>query len=89
MDLGMSVLLSALASYYPPLQVRAAEALSKLVSELKEYVILNDFSTINTTITRRSEELQRRQQQAMEEAQRQYDTYKQCQLLAMKHSSAS
>ena len=69
------------------LQVRAAEALSKLVSELKEYIILNDFSAINTTITQRSKELQLSQQKAMEETQRLYDTYKQHQLLVAKQSS--
>ena len=33
--------------------VRAAEALFRLVSELKEYLILNDFSSINETITKK------------------------------------
>lgn len=38
--------------------VRAAEALSKLVSDLKEILILNDFSFINEITTQRTEELQ-------------------------------
>lgn len=38
--------------------VRAAEALSKLVSDLKEILILNDFSSINEITTLRLEELQ-------------------------------
>lgn len=33
--------------------MRAAEALFRLVSELKEYLILNDFSSINETITKK------------------------------------
>lgn len=50
-------------------QVRAAEALSKLVSDLKENLILNDFSTINETTTKRIAELevlQRKEVQQME-----------------------
>lgn len=39
--------------------VRAAEALSKLVSDLKENLILNDFSTINEITSQRMEELER------------------------------
>ena len=49
-------------------QVRAAEALSKLVSELKESLILNDFSSINEVTTQRTAELrqlQRQQQQLL------------------------
>lgn len=38
--------------------VRAAEALSKLVSDLKEILILNDFSSINELTTQRMELLQ-------------------------------
>lgn len=38
--------------------VRAAEALSKLTSDLKEVLILNDFSSINEILTQRAEELQ-------------------------------
>lgn len=38
--------------------VRAAEALSKLASDLKEVLILNDFSFINEITTQRTEELQ-------------------------------
>lgn len=40
-----------------PSQVRAAESLSKLVSDLKEFLILNDFSTINETCTQHMSEL--------------------------------
>ena len=39
--------------------VRAAEALSKLVSDLKESLILNDFSTINEITSQRVGELER------------------------------
>lgn len=49
--------------------MRSAEALSKLVSDLKENLILNDFSTINETTSRRIDELgtlQARQIQRME-----------------------
>lgn len=38
--------------------VRAAESLSKLVSDLKETLILNDLSSINEVTTKRTEELQ-------------------------------
>ena len=54
-------------------QVRAAEALSKLVSDLKENLILNDFSTINETTTRRIAELESLQTQ---QVQRMEDMYK-------------
>ena len=37
--------------------VRAAESLSKLVSDLKENLILNDFSSINEIISQRTNEL--------------------------------
>lgn len=37
--------------------VRAAEALSKLASDLKEMLILNDFSSINEITSQRTEEL--------------------------------
>ena len=56
-------------------QVRAAEVLFKLVSELKEYLILNDFTAINQTVTQRSSELQRLQAQIEEDLQRQYRDY--------------
>ena len=39
--------------------VRAAEALSKLVSDIKESLILNDFSTINDITAQRVEELEK------------------------------
>lgn len=53
--------------------MRAAEALSKLVSDLKENLILNDFSTINETTTRRIAELETLQAQ---QVQRMEDMYK-------------
>lgn len=46
-----------------PSQVRAAESLSKLVSDLKEFLILNDFSTINETCTQHVSELAELQRQ--------------------------
>ena len=39
------------------LQVRAAESLAKLVSDLKELLILNDFSTVNDSCTQHISEL--------------------------------
>ena len=53
--------------------MRAAEALSKLVSDLKENLILNDFSTINETTTRRIAELETLQDQ---QVKRMEDMYK-------------
>ena len=44
-------------------QVRAAESLSKLVSDLKEFLILNDFSTINDSCTQHMSELAELQRQ--------------------------
>lgn len=41
------------------LQVRAVEALSKLTSDIKENMILNDFSFINKCIEQRSGELEK------------------------------
>ena len=38
-------------------QVRAAENLSKLVSDLKEFLILNDFSSVNDSCTQHISEL--------------------------------
>ena len=40
------------------LQVRAGESLQKLVSDMKEFLILNDFPSVNTSITERSTALQ-------------------------------
>ena len=53
--------------------MRAAEALSKLVSDLKENLILNDFSTINETTTRRIADLEAQQGQ---QVKRMEDMYK-------------
>lgn len=55
--------------------MRAAEVLFKLVSELKEYLILNDFTAINDTVTHRSVELQRLQVKAEDELKRVYEDY--------------
>ena len=63
--------------YVSPLQVRAAEVLFKLVSELKEYLILNDFTAINTTVTQHSNELLALQAKIEEDLQRLYRDYHQ------------
>ena len=47
--------------------VRAAEALSKLVSDIKESLILNDFSTINEVTSQKIEELQKQTSQQQRE----------------------
>ncbi|XP_064396197.1 mediator of RNA polymerase II transcription subunit 22-like isoform X1 [Halichondria panicea] len=47
--------------------VRAAEGLSKLVSDLKENMILNDFSTINQSTTNRISELKELKSQKEDE----------------------
>ena len=52
--------------------VRAAESLSKLVSDLKETLILNDLSSINEVTTRRTEELQQLLTQQQEKLQALY-----------------
>lgn len=38
-----------------PTQVRAAESLMKLVADVKQYLILNDFPSVNEAITTNSE----------------------------------
>ena len=53
--------------------MRAAEGLSKLVSELKEYLILNDFSSINTTITSRTRDLETFQNQMQKDMAQQLE----------------
>ena len=40
------------------MQVRAGESLMKLVSDMKEFLILNDFPSVNTSISERSNILQ-------------------------------
>ena len=47
--------------------MRAAEALSKLVSDLKENLILNDFSTINETTSKRIAELESLRKQQVQQ----------------------
>ena len=54
------------------LQVRAAESLSKLVSDLKEYLILNDFSTVNDSCTQHISELAAAQAQNQTELEALY-----------------
>lgn len=54
--------------------VRAAEALSKLISDLKESLILNDFSSINEITTQRTEELQKLSAQQKKELMDMYAT---------------
>ncbi|KAJ7339437.1 Mediator of RNA polymerase II transcription subunit 22 [Desmophyllum pertusum] len=39
-------------------KVRAGESLMKLVSDMKEFLILNDFPSVNTSISERSNTLQ-------------------------------
>ena len=63
--------------------MRAAEALSRLVAELKEYLILNDFSTINESITHRAKDLHAAQKQVLNETQKLYESYKQTQLRSL------
>jgi mediator of RNA polymerase II transcription subunit 22 len=43
------------------LKVRAGESLTKLVSELKEFLVLNDFPSLNESISQRRSELQQMQ----------------------------
>ena len=52
--------------------MRAAKALSKLVSDLKENLILNDFSTINETTTRKIAELETLQAQQVQRMEEMY-----------------
>ena len=52
--------------------MHAAEALSKLVSNLKENLILNDFSTISETTTRRIAELETLQGQQVKQMEDMY-----------------
>ena len=59
------------------LQVRAAEVLFKMVSDLKEYLILNDFTAINDTVSQHSRELHRLQSQTENDLQKLYKDYHQ------------
>ncbi len=54
--------------------VRAAASLSKLVSDLKETLILNDLSSINEVTTRKTEELQQLLSQQQKELDSLYTT---------------
>ena len=65
---------------YYSLQVKAAESLSELVAELKEYLILNDFSTINDSINQRAQELKEEQKKLKDETEQLFETHKQQQL---------
>ena len=49
------------------MKVRAVEALSKLTSDLKENMILNDFSFINKCIEQRTAELDKLKKEQLEE----------------------
>ncbi len=60
--------------------MKAAESLSELVAELKEYLILNDFSTINDSIHERAKELKEAQKQLKNETEQLFETHKQRQL---------
>lgn len=52
--------------------VRAAEALSRLVSDLKENLILNDFSTVNEITSQRVHELEKLTEEKRRELVRLY-----------------
>lgn len=43
--------------FYPPCKVRAGESLMKLVSDLKQFLILNDFPSVNEAINQRNQQL--------------------------------
>ncbi|XP_064396198.1 mediator of RNA polymerase II transcription subunit 22-like isoform X2 [Halichondria panicea] len=58
---------AGLAHIENEIEVRAAEGLSKLVSDLKENMILNDFSTINQSTTNRISELKELKSQKEDE----------------------
>lgn len=57
--------------------------MSRLVAELKEYLILNDFSAINESVTQRTLELEKAKETMLNEVQRDYDTYGQEQLKSL------
>jgi mediator of RNA polymerase II transcription subunit 22 len=57
--------------------VRAAESLSHLVAELKEYLILNDFSSINESVSQRTSELDTNQKEILQEIQTLFENHKQ------------
>ena len=63
--------------FFLVVQVRAAESLSQLVAELKEYLILNDFSTINDTTSARANELREAQKQIQDDTNKLFDSNKQ------------
>ena len=54
------------------LQVHTSEGLSKLVSDLKEYLILNDFSTVNDSCSQHISELAAAQAQNQTELEALY-----------------
>ena len=54
------------------LQVHTSEGLSKLVSDLKEYLILNEFSTVNDSCTQHISELAAAQAQNQTEVEALY-----------------
>lgn len=63
-----SVLLSeieiCLYQSHANLQVRAAESLMKLVADVKQYLILNDFPSVNEAITQNSQIFKTKSQEA-------------------------
>ncbi|XP_003387061.1 PREDICTED: mediator of RNA polymerase II transcription subunit 22-like [Amphimedon queenslandica] len=63
--------------------VRAAESLSRLVSELKEYLILHDFSAINDSLTKRATELEQHQKTLLQDSERLFLSAKERELKAI------
>ena len=55
-SLTLLLLLSFFSFFFS--QVRAGESLMKLVSDMKEFLILNDFPSVNTSISERSNAVQ-------------------------------
>ena len=70
----------------PFIKVRAAESLSHLVAELKEYLILNDFSTINESLSQRAQELEDNQRFLSQEIQAMFEAYRENQLKLINNS---
>lgn len=48
---------------FPSPQVRAGESLMKLVSDLKQFLILNDFPSVNEAIDQRNQQLRALQEE--------------------------
>lgn len=58
------VSLSSLFLLHINFQVRAAESLMKLVADVKQYLILNDFPSVNEAITQNSQIFKTKSQEA-------------------------